>query len=177
MAAFGVSPILYYILTCLPLRDTGVKRFSILEFFAIVLEPITILFQASLIVMTLKFIDIFADWLTHVSCSTHQEARFTHRFGTLLFGKSIGLLCVLRDTNLPLAIRLSFIPAYVISIIKLTFHSAVIKLRVLAQAYATHKLLWPIANVVKWAVGPPECRQATRLRLRKQHRYSTYRRS
>jgi hypothetical protein len=157
MAALGVSPLLYYILTCLPLRDTGVKRFSVLEFFTIILETITLLFQASLIVMTLKFINIFADWLTHVSCLTHQEACFTHHFGTLLFGKSIGLLCVLRDANLPIVIRLSFILAYVISVIKMTFHHAIIRLRVLAQVYTTHKLLWPIAHVIKWVVGPPEC--------------------
>jgi hypothetical protein len=67
--------------------------------------------------------------------------------------------------------RLAFIPGIIIAIIRSTLHSILNVLCGFGDRCQESKILWPIAGVIKWALGPRECRQARRLRLRKPMSY------
>jgi hypothetical protein len=78
---------------------------------------------------------------------------------------------VIFSSRLPIYMRLAFIPGIIISIIRSTLHSIANILRNFGDRCQESKILWPIAGVIKWALGPLECRQARRLRLRKPTSY------
>jgi hypothetical protein len=77
------------------------------------------------------------------------------------------LYMVIFSSRLPIYVRLAFIPGIIIAMIKSALHSIANVLRNTGDRCKDSKILWPIAGVIKWAVGPRECRQARRLRLRK----------
>jgi hypothetical protein len=86
------------------------------------------------------------------------------------------LYMVIFSSRLPIYMRLAFIPGIIIAIIKSTVHSIANILRNFGDRCERNKTLWPIAGVIKWALGPRECRQARRLRLRKPTSYLCCRR-
>jgi hypothetical protein len=81
------------------------------------------------------------------------------------------LYMVIFSSRLPIYMCLAFIPGIIIAIIRSTLHSIANILRNFGDCCKDHKILWPIAGVIKWALGPQECRQARRLRLRKPTSY------
>jgi hypothetical protein len=72
---------------------------------------------------------------------------------------------------LPILMRLAFIPGIIIAMIRSTLHSIANVIRNFGDYCKESKTLWPIAGVIKWALGPKECRQAHRLHLRKPTSY------
>jgi hypothetical protein len=68
---------------------------------------------------------------------------------------------------LPIFMRLVFIPGIIIAMIRSTLHSIANILRNTGDRCKDSKILWPIARVIKWAVGPREFCQARCLGLRK----------
>jgi hypothetical protein len=86
------------------------------------------------------------------------------------------LYMVIFSLRLPINMRLAFIPGIIISIIRSTLHSIANVLRNFGDCCQESKILWAIARVIKWTLGPRECRQARRLRLRKPTSYLRRRR-
>jgi hypothetical protein len=86
------------------------------------------------------------------------------------------LYMVIFSLRLPIYMRFTFIPGIIIAIIRSTLHSIANVLRNFGDCCQESKILWPIAGVIKWALGPRECRQARRLRLRKPTSYLRHRR-
>jgi hypothetical protein len=81
------------------------------------------------------------------------------------------LYMVIFSSRLPINMRLAFIPGIIISIIRSTLYSIANVLRNFGDCCQESKILWPIARVIKWTLGPRECRQAHRLHLRKPTSY------
>jgi hypothetical protein len=66
------------------------------------------------------------------------------------------LYMVIFSSRLPIYMILAFIPGISIAIIKSTLHSITNILCNVGDSCKDNKILWPIAGVIKWAVGPWE---------------------
>jgi hypothetical protein len=85
------------------------------------------------------------------------------------------LYMVIFSSWLPIYMRLAFIPGIIIAISKSSLHSIANILCNVGDSCKDSKILWPIAGVIKWAVGPWECHLAHCLQLRKPMTYLHHR--
>jgi hypothetical protein len=161
----GVSPFIIFgsILKEDPLRDTGVL---------FILKALCFSIGYNIIArITKQFIKPVAKPAISYVVRRYHEIRNAKDFSD----PTANLYMVIFSSRLPIYMRLAFIPGIIISIIRSTLHSIANVLRNFGDSYQDNKTLWPVAGVIKWALGPKECRQAHRLRLRKPTSYLRHR--
>jgi hypothetical protein len=157
----GVSPFIIFgsIFKEDPLRDTGVLLILKALCFSIgynILARITKQIIKPIIKPAISYVVQRYDEIRNASDLTDPTAN---------------LYMVIFASRLPIHMCLAFTPGIIIAIIRSALHSIANILRTFGDRCQESKILWPIAGVIKWALGPRECRQARRLRLRKPTSY------
>jgi hypothetical protein len=138
-----------------PLRDTGVL---------LILKALCFSIGYNLFVLIAKPIikPILKPIISYV-VQQYDEIRNANN----LTNPTANLYMVIFSSRLPIYMRMAFIPGIIIAMIKSTIHSFANILRNIGDQCKDNTILWPVAGVIKWAVGPKQCRQAHCLRLRK----------